>query len=386
MNSILSDYVIVRDPAFMSKHGKGNIPISTLFEAYIHEAVDLRSDIFALLANRYRGLSHRFTWEHVTYFTQKFLPEALIHSKSADEKLVRGHYDRGDDFFAAFLGPRMVYTSGYFTNKDQTLEEGQDQKLDLVCRKLNLKNNDNFLDIGCGWGTLALHAAKHYGVRSTGVTLSKNQAAFGNKRIADAGLSDKAKILCLDYREIPALKYNKISSLEMVEHVGVRNLNGFYEKVSDLLHDDGLFLLQWTGLRRATSQEDLVWGLFMAKYIFPGADASLPLAPMMNYCEKAAFEIQSVENLSTHYRYTIEKWHTNWLEHKDEIVASYGERWFRIWNVFLAWATVIAGQGTAACFQVVMNKNRNDFDREQFIGAPLFGNAGLLPQRNSKQS
>jgi cyclopropane fatty-acyl-phospholipid synthase-like methyltransferase len=128
--------------------------------------------------------------------------------------------------------------------------------------------------------------------------------------------------------------------------------------------------MQWTGLRRGSSVEDLVWGLFMAKYIFQGADASLPAAPMINYMERAGFEIHSVENVTEHYRLTIRRWHDNWMKHRDETVANYGERWYRIWHVFLAWAATVAGQGTAACFQVVSNKNRNDFDRTIWIGKP----------------
>jgi hypothetical protein len=108
----------------------------------------------------------------------------------------------------------------------------------------------------------------------------------------------------------------------------------------------------------------------MAKYIFQGADASLPMAPMINYMERSGFEIHSVENVTEHYRLTLRGWHDNWMRHKDEIIGSYGERWYRIWHVFLAWAVTVAAQGTAACFQVVSNKNRNDFDRSIWVGKP----------------
>jgi cyclopropane fatty-acyl-phospholipid synthase-like methyltransferase len=294
----------------------------------------------------------------------------VVHSKAKDQKLVRAHYDRGDDFFAAFLGPRMVYTSGYFNNPGESVDQGQDQKMELVCRKLMVKPGESFLDIGCGWGTLARYAAKHHGVNATGVTLSQNQAAYGNGEIAKAGLSERARILCLDYRDTPKQKYKRIANLEMVEHVGVKNLGSFYRQVYDLLDDQGLFYMQWTGLRRRSSVEDLIWGLFMAKYIFPGADASLPLAPMMNAMEKANFEIHSVENVTSHYQITLKRWHDNWISNREAILQAYGERWYRIWHVFLAWAVTIAGEGTAACFQVVANKNLNHFDRSIWVGAP----------------
>jgi cyclopropane fatty-acyl-phospholipid synthase-like methyltransferase len=369
----LSKYVVFNDRSLERRFTNRPIPIDTLFEAYFDGALDIPGDIYDLLEDRHAVAKHVFTKEHVTYFLTKFVPEFAVHSKEYDQKLVRGHYDRGDDFFAAFLGPRMVYTSAFFTNPEQSVEQGQDQKMDLVCKKLMVKPGDKFLDIGCGWGTLTLHAAKNYGADATGVTLSKNQAAYGNGQIANAKMSDRARVLCMDYREIPPGRYRRISNLEMVEHVGVKNLGPFYRQVYDLLDDQGIFCMQWTGLRRRSSLEDLVWGLFMAKYIFPGADASLPLAPMMNVMEKAGLEIHSVENVSEHYRLTIRKWHQNWMSNKEQIVSAYGERWYRIWHWFLAWATTVAGQGTAACFQVISHKNVNHFDRSVWIGSTGLG-------------
>jgi cyclopropane fatty-acyl-phospholipid synthase-like methyltransferase len=377
----LSDHVIFNDSSLARRYAVEPMPIDTLFEAYFDGALDIPGDIYALLNNRHALAKHTFTAAHLKYFLGRFVPEFASHSKAMDEKLVRWHYDRGDDFFAAFLGPRMVYTSAFFTHPSQSLEQGQDQKMDMVCQKLMLKPGDRLLDIGCGWGTLAMHAAEHYGVASTGVTLSKNQAAFGNGRIRATGLTDQARIECLDYREIAQKKFDKISNLEMVEHVGVKNLRSFYKQVYSLLDDQGLFLMQWTGLRRGANVEDLIWGLFMAKYIFQGADASLPLAPMMNALEKVGFEIHSVENVTTHYRYTIKKWHDNWLSNKSAITAAYGERWFRIWHVFLAWSTTIAIQGTAACFQVLAHKNLNHFDRTIWIGRPSLSRRMDLPRR-----
>jgi cyclopropane fatty-acyl-phospholipid synthase-like methyltransferase len=364
----LTDHVVFRNAALSKRFASKPIPIDTLFEAYFDGDVDIPGDISLLFRDRHAVTKHQFTPAHVKYFLTKFVPEFAVHSKAYDQKLVRGHYDRGDDFFGAFLGPRMVYTSGFFTDPGQTVEQAQDQKMELVCRKLMLKPGETFLDIGCGWGTLVRYAVEHYGVRATGVTLSKNQAAWGNDQIAKAGMTGRAEILCLDYRDIPTRQFKKIANLEMVEHVGIKHVGAFYRQVYDLLEDQGLFYMQWTGLRRGSSVEDLVWGLFMAKYIFQGADASLPVAPMINYMERSGFEIHSVENVTEHYRITLRRWHDNWMRHQAEIVANYGERWYRIWHVFLAWAATVAGQGTAACFQVVSNKNRNDFDRSIWIG------------------
>lgn len=378
----LADYVLFRDSKLAARYAGASaakIPMSTLYEAYLDGKLDI-PDMDAFLDRRRDLVSYElFTEEHLKFFFGRMIPEVAIHSKSQDERIVRDHYDRGDDFFEAFLGDRMVYTSGIFTNEKQSLEQAQDDKIDLVCSKLMLKPNERLLDIGCGWGTLTMRAAKVWGADATGVTISKNQTAYGNRRIENAGVKEKARLICRDYREIPGQKFDKISSLEMVEHVGLKNLNTYCKVVYDLLEDDGLFLLQWTGLRRGGSPhrrvpvigmrpEDLIWGLFMNKYIFSGADASLPLSEMCKYLEKAGFEIQSAENVSIHYAITIERWHKNWQAHKEQILKTYGERWYRLWHLFLAWSWRIGAQGNAACFQVLANKNLDTFNRRVFIG------------------
>ncbi len=364
----LTDYVVFNDKKLAKKYASARIPMATLYEAYFDGAIDIPGDIYALLRDRNLFVKYSLTPQHMKWAVTNFVPEVAIHSKEQDERIVREHYDRGDDFFGWFLGERMVYTSGFFTNPAETLEQAQDNKLNLVCQKLQLEPGERMLDIGCGWGTLACHAARNYGVDATGVTIAQNQAAFGNRRAKEWGVDSRARILCTDYREIPDGKYDKISSLEMVEHVGVKNLRAFYELVGDLLTDDGLFLLQWTGLRRGLRPEDLIWGLFMNKYIFPGADASLCPAPMLAAMEKAGWETHSVENITIHYSLTIKRWHDNWLSNQDAVRAAYGERWFRIWHLFLAWSTIIGEQGNAACFQVVLNKNLDSFDRTRWIG------------------
>lgn len=384
----LTDYVVFNDAALAKKYGgSGPIPMSTLFEAYFDGALDIPGDLYAFLDRRHELVTFNLTQDHFKFFFTRFIPEVAIHSKAQDERIVREHYDRGNDFFAAFLGERMVYTCGLFRDgpQDETLEESQDNKMNLVCQKLLLQPGQELLDIGCGWGTLARHAAKYYGAKSTGITIAQKQTEFGNRRIADWKLSDSAQILCLDYRDIPKKQWDRIVSLEMVEHVGVKNFGKFCDLAYDRLKDDGIFLLQWTGLRRGAADgvpviglrpEDLIWGLFMNKYIFSGADASLPLSDVVKGLEKAGFEIHSAENITVHYGHTIKKWHDNWLASKEEILKTYGERWFRIWHIFLGWSTYIAAQGNAACFQVVANKNLDAFDRNVYVPQTL---AALLP-------
>lgn len=364
----LTDYVVFHDKKLAARYADRRIPIATLYEAYFDGAIDIPGDIYAFLRNRNLFVKYTLTQQHLRWAVTNFVPEVTIHSKAQDERIVREHYDRGNDFFGWFLGERMIYTSAFFENPGQSLEQAQDNKMELVCRKLQLKPGERLLDIGCGWGTLTRYAAREYGADATGVTIAERQTEYGMKRIQEEGLQDRARILCKDYRDIPADQtYDKISSLEMVEHVGVKNLVSFYEQVRDLLKDDGIFLLQWTGLRRGLRPEDMIWGLFMNKYIFPGADASLCPSAMLKAMEKAGWETHSVENVSIHYAWTIKKWHDNWLSNRDAVIAAYGERWFRIWHFFLAWSTIIAEQGNAACFQVVLNKNLDHYNRSRWV-------------------
>jgi len=205
------------------------------------------------------------------------VPMILTHSIEVDKREVRAVYDRGNDFYAWFLGPPMLYTSGVFESEDDSLQQAQDNKMTIACNKIHLQENETVLDIGCGWGSFACFAAEKYGARVTGVTISKEGHAFSVGQAEKKKVTDKVNFLLNDYREIPLNKYDKITCFEMAEHVGVKNFQIFLSIVSERLKDDGIFYLQIAGLRRHWQYEDLIWGLFMNKYIFPGADASCPL-------------------------------------------------------------------------------------------------------------
>ena len=230
----------------------------------------------------------------------------------------------------------MIYTSGIVCQPDveESLEQLQDNKLAVVCEKLSVKPGDKLLDIGCGWGTLAKHASVHYGAHATGITLGRNQTAWGNSRLLKAGIPEtQSKIHCLDYRDIPVPNpnyYDKISCLEMAEHVGVRHFSTFLQQVDDMLSDDGVFFLQIAGLRKCWQYEDLIWGLFMNKYIFPGADASTPLGWFVDKLEGAGFEIKQIDTIGVHYSATLWRWYRNWVANREKVVAKYGERWYRV--------------------------------------------------------
>ncbi|MEZ4227544.1 MAG: cyclopropane-fatty-acyl-phospholipid synthase family protein [Polyangiaceae bacterium] len=361
----LADYVEFRDEKLAQKFGSTPIPMSTLYEAYFDGALELKTDLTTLLKKRHLFVKYSLTQDHLKWAVTNFVPEVSIHSKARDQRIVREHYDRGNDFFQSFLGDRMAYTCAFFSQSGESLDSAQWSKLDRVCAKLGLEPGMKLLDVGSGWGALLAHAAEHYGVDATGVSLAEKETEHANAHLKRLGLSSRARAVCADYRDIQDQRFDRIACLEMVEHVGVKNLSAFFERLYELLEDDGTLLMQWTGLRRGLHPEDLIWGLFMNKYIFPGADASLPPASMLKATEKAGFECQVLENLSPHYVLTIRAWAENWEANRAAVVERFGERWFRIWSFFLAWSGLVAEQGSAACFQLVLNKNIDQFDRMQ---------------------
>src|SRR3954453_19336564 len=188
----LRDYVPFHSARLAARYARRRIPISTLYEAYFDGDLDIPGDMDAFLRRRNLFVAYRLTWKHLTWAVTHFLPEVAIHSKKQDQRIVREHYDRGNDFFGWFLGERMVYTSGFFETRTESLEQAQDNKMNLVCRKLQLEKGERLLDIGCGWGTLTRHAAVHYGADATGVTIAERQTEFGNARIQAAGVAERA--------------------------------------------------------------------------------------------------------------------------------------------------------------------------------------------------
>lgn len=365
----LTDYVVFNDEKLSRKYADGStqIPMSVLYEAYFDGDIDIVGDVEDVLRRREGFVKYTITRQHLQWAVKNYVPDMAAHTRIQDERLMREVYDRGNDFFEWFLGGSMVYTAGFFRNASESLEVAQDNQLQKVASKLQLSKSDRLLDIGCGWGRLVVDFAKQYECDTTGVTLAEKQADYASRLIGEAGLEQRARIVRKDYRDLSAdQKYDKIVCLEMIEHVGLKNLGAFCDKVTELLSDDGLFLLQWTGLRRALKPEDLIWGLFMGKYIYPGADAALPPSSMLKSLEKAGFEVHSVENISGHYAATLSAWRRNWLSNRAAILAAYGERWFRIWNFFLAWSVLVAEQGNASCYQAVLNKNLDGFNRHRW--------------------
>lgn len=372
----VSDFVTFQDASLGRKWSGKKVPISDVYEAYIDGQLDIPADKWEdFFRTRHETMSFRLTDSHIRWAFTNFLPEVTIHSKAQDSRIVGEHYNRGNDFFEWCLGEAMVYTAASFETPDMSLEQAQYRKIDRACEKLQLKSGETLLDIGCGWGTFVARAAREFGAKTYGVTLAQEQVNFGTERIAKYGVSDRAKVEVCDYRNIQG-KFDKIVSLEMVEHVGIKNLVGYYQKVHELLEDDGLFVIQWTGIRGLYNPqnplsaltmrpEDLIWGLFMNRYVFPGADASLPLSGMIRAAEDGGFEVTDVENMSPHYVITLRRWRDIWVGNRENVIKAYGERWYRLWYFFLHWSALIGEQGSAFTYQMLMHKNSDSFDRHK---------------------
>jgi len=340
------------------KYAGKKIPALEFVEYYLDEKMDLKTDLLTVFLNRNKVMRFCFSMQAVKHYWNTFAAQ-WGHSKSADKGDIAHVYDRGNDFYNWFLGPTMVYTSGIYRNENESLEEAEYRKLQTVCEYVQMKKGDKHLDLGCGWGTLLRYAAKEYGTYSTGITLSKEQKAWGEQQAKDYKVEDRIRIRVHDYRDLPKdEQYDKITCLEMAEHVGIRNFQEFLLQVRSMLKDDGLFYLQIAGLRRAWQYEDLVWGIFMGHYIFPAADASCPLGFVTTQLERAGFEVHRVENCGVHYALTIKAWWLNWQKNKEKVLNSkYGMWWWRLWDVFLAWSTIVAGQGSSTVFMITCNKN-----------------------------
>jgi cyclopropane fatty-acyl-phospholipid synthase-like methyltransferase len=290
------------------------------------------------------------------YLLKDLLGHTLFHLDTHNSDNIAEGYNKGNDWFEATLGETMTYTSGIFANGNETLEQAQKHKLDYVANAIDLKKGDKLLDIGCGWGYLVKYFTEEYGALATGITLSSEQRKYGMQLNGDNGarllLQDAMKVS--ERTDFPVDGFDKITSLEMAEHVGIRRYQSFLRTVHNLLSDDGMFYLQVAGLRRSWKYEDLVWGLFMGEHIFPGADASCPLGWVTTQLERAGFEIQRVHNLGTHYSRTISHWLDNWRANKDVIVSKYGIVSYRRWEVFLAWSVRIARQGSSTVFMFTL--------------------------------
>jgi cyclopropane-fatty-acyl-phospholipid synthase len=276
-----------------------------------------------------------------------------LHSRRRDAAAISHHYDVGNDFYRMVLGPSMVYSCAVWDDATTGLEAAQAAKLDLVCRKLGLGPGKRLLDVGCGWGSLALHAAEHYGAEVVGVTLSTEQAGLARKRVAEAGQTERVDIRVQDYRDVTDGPFDAISSVGMAEHVGRAQLPGYVADLSALLRPGGRLLnhaIAWSA-GETTWERDT----FITRYVFPDGEL-ISLGDMVRVLESGGLEVLDVEALRQHYALTLRAWVQNLEAHWDEAVAATSEGRARVWRLYMAASAHAFEAGAMGVNQVLLQK------------------------------
>ena len=278
--------------------------------------------------------------------------------KRDNKAFVQFHYDLSNDFYALFLDPEMVYSCAYYTDWENDLATAQRDKLEMICRKLRLKPGDRFLDIGCGWGGLVCHAARHHDVIAHGITLSEEQLAFAQEKVNRLGLEGQVTLELKDYTSVQGT-YDKIASVGMYEHIGLANIPRYMAKVQSLLSRDGLFLNHaiarrapkpsWRGRRMRPEQRAI------AKYIFPGGELD-DIGHSIVAMERAGFEVHDVEAWRLHYARTCRLWCERLTAERERAIAHVGEEKYRIWVAYLAGVSLAFSRGTLRIFQTLASR------------------------------
>ena len=346
--------VVLRVPRKDSLKRLAHADLAALGEAYVEGELDLEGPIEEALRAA-EAFARRWAKS-----ARGRLPRLFRHTRNADAGAIRYHYDVSNDFYALWLDRQMVYSCAYYRSDADSLELAQEQKLDLICRKLRLRPRERFLDIGCGWGALALHAARAYGVHATGITLSENQHALAQARIREAGLAERCRVLLQDYRDVPgAGVYDKIASVGMFEHVGLKNLSCYFGAIQRLLADGGAALNHGiTSVDVESREVGLGAGEFVEKYVFPHGE--LPhLSLVVKEMAAAGLEVMDVETLRLHYARTLREWSRRLEANLAAARAHAGEKRTRIWRLYLAGCAHAFERNWVTIHQVLAVKNAN---------------------------
>jgi len=276
----------------------------------------------------------------------------LQHTLRGDRQAIHHHYDVGNDFYAEVLGPSFVYSCAYWADQDVTLEQAQEAKLDLVCRKLALRPGQRLLDVGCGWGSMVLHAAEHYGVHAVGVTISTEQADLARKRVVEAGLTDRVEIRIQDYRQIDDGPYDAISSIGMAEHVGSVAYRTYAEQLYGLLRPGGRLLNHQIARRPWSDESAYRIDEFIDRYVFPDGELA-PVGSTVTLLEQAGFEVRDLESIREHYALTLRAWVANLERNWSQAVRQVSPGRARVWRLYMAASALAFEQNAIGVNQVL---------------------------------
>ncbi|KGN03016.1 SAM-dependent methyltransferase [Clostridium novyi A str. 4570] len=327
-------------------------PFLTLGEAYMNKAIDFDGNIQTIIESIYKN---KDSFLHKASVFSK-LYNVTKHSIRQNKKDIQAHYDLGNDFYSIWLDDTMSYSCAYFKTKEDTLYEAQLNKVKYILKKLNLKNGDKLLDIGCGWGELIIEAAKEYGVKATGITLSTEQVKKVNERIKENGLEDLVDVKLMDYRELlkEKIKFDRIVSVGMAEHVGRKNIPGYIKDISELLEDEGVCLLHCI-----TAQVEGEANEWIKRYIFPGGYIPSLRELVYNMGENNLHLIDA-ESLRLHYSKTLECWAKNFEDNLDKVRNMKDEKFIRMWRLYLNSCAASFHYGVIDIHQFLFTKGLNN--------------------------
>ncbi len=330
-----------------------------LGEAYMNEELIIEKgtieEFISLISNSYDDfVSNNKIYKFYEYLSSVFMPFQQINQLVNSKKNVAHHYDIDENLYKLFLDKDMQYSCAYFHNPNIGLDQAQKDKKEHIIKKLSINENMNVLDIGCGWGGMAIEIAKQTGAKVKGITLSENQFKTASERAQKEGLSDRVSFALQDYRN-ETDQYDRIVSVGMFEHVGVRYFGTYLKKVHDILKDNGVFLLHTIGQRgkpTATSP-------WIRKYIFPGG--YIPsLSEIMKETQKLNINIADIEILRLHYAHTLSHWYKNVMENRDKIIKMFDMRFFRMWEFYLLASKYSFINMGNVVFQIQISKNINN--------------------------
>jgi cyclopropane-fatty-acyl-phospholipid synthase len=356
-----------------------------LARAYVAGQLDVDGDMYTLLSRLSQAQQVRVGWGERLKLLQLLGGPRLLwprvqppaqevrvnrrwlggrrHSRGRDASAISHHYDVSNTFYEWVLGPSMAYTCACYPGEEANLEQAQAAKFDLVARKLALRPGMRLLDVGCGWGGMVMHAARYYGVKALGVTLSAQQASWAQHAIRERGLSGLAEVRHLDYREVTETGFDAVSSIGLSEHIGKAQLQGYFQFLYGKLRPQGR-LLNHCITRPDNTGPARVTGGFIYRYVFPDGELEGP-GYLMSLMHDAGFEVRHAENLREHYAQTLRAWCANLDAHFDEAVAEVGEGTARVWRLYMAGS--------------VLGFERNMIQLHQMLGVKLAadGSAGM---------